>query len=78
MLEAPHEPCWRCQVRADVGCAHRPASGPPPAKVPVRVDGRVLAAKMNPWGKHGNPAGPAAKRILEHMKNHPSLRIAPK
>lgn len=29
------ETCWRCGVRANVGCKHRPASGEPAPVEPV-------------------------------------------
>ena len=40
MIEAPHEPCSYCGVRADVGCKHRPPSGPPPQTFPEKADRR--------------------------------------
>lgn len=43
MRPAPVEPCGRCGVRADVGCKHRPAEGPPPLAIErseIPLDGR--------------------------------------
>jgi hypothetical protein len=43
-LPAPDEPCWRCEVRADVGCKHREPTGVPPPAIAgggeEKIDGR--------------------------------------
>lgn len=41
LASAPGEPCPRCNVRADVGCKHRPAEGPPPPAMDPRRKRKV-------------------------------------
>lgn len=36
------DPCWKCGVRADVGCRHRPASGTAPVEWEDSPDGRTI------------------------------------
>jgi hypothetical protein len=69
-MDAPvSEPCVRCGVRGDIGCKHRAAEGVAP--IAITGSGRADRRKGNlnsPFGKHGNPAGPARDRILASLK----------
>lgn len=52
------EPCWRCEVRSDIGCKHQPASGNPPiafAKTKEKVDKRFKRPVASIFGAAGNP-----------------------
>lgn len=37
-IRSAGEPCWRCDVRADVGCKHRPATGDRPASLKAQEE----------------------------------------
>jgi hypothetical protein len=55
-------------VRADVGCKHRPASGVRPAALDGKDKERRRGNLNSPWGKHGNPSGPARQKIIDALK----------
>jgi hypothetical protein len=70
-LDAPEEPCWRCGVRADVGCKHRPAAGIAPRPV-ARVEDRRRADKGQGLGFHRERLASNLQAAIDSLK--PGLR----
>lgn len=78
-LEAPAEPCPRCNVRADVGCKHQPASGVVPLAMTRASTFKPLPTQMRPGMGQGLAFHPgrlkasnveAAKRSLMTVKRN--------
>lgn len=76
-FDSEREPCSRCGVRADVGCSHRKAAGPPPHAIARQ---RFEEGQPRPAWKRGEMNGllshhqdriasnlEAAKRSLEPL-----------
>lgn len=68
LANAPSEPCSRCGVRADVGCRHRPAAGPPPPAMDPRGKPKKDGRHKSGSGWQGRAFHPVTRSETEALK----------